>query len=103
MIIVKNNDLNLGTIQFGRPYFFKYEIQNAFLEVLYIDQLLPGCHACTEATIDRQVLAPNEKAIIKIMFTPGDIGEQKKKITIINRTLGKRRPNVYLSFKATVQ
>lgn len=103
MLKVTNSDMDLGTIEFGKPYFFSYEVINLYPEILYIDHLLPGCHACTEATINRYILAPNETATLKIMFTPGDTGVQKKKVSIINHTLGRRRPNVYVTFKAIVQ
>lgn len=102
MIIVKNNDIDLGTIDFGKPYFFSFKINNGYPEVLYIDTLLSGCASCTEATIDRSTLFPGEDAEIKVIFTPGSLGYQKKKITIINHTLKKKEQNVVLSFKATV-
>lgn len=103
MLNVNQHDINLGTLKFGVPHHFKYIITNNYNKKVIIDRLVLGCKSCTVATIEKNIIEPNESTNINVVFTPGSTGINTKKISIVYQTEDNiLKSPVDITFKAIV-
>lgn len=82
MLVANQQNINLGTIQQGKPYSFRYEITNTSNDKLAITNIVVGCGSCTTASSPVSELEPGAKTDVNVIFTPASTGLQVKKITI---------------------
>lgn len=102
MLIVDQQIKELGNLKFGEPFNFDFKVTNNSDDLVVITKLVKSCSACTEASINKNVLPPKDSATLSVVFTPGVTGDHKKEIQILH-TLG-RKPsqNLKVTFKAKV-
>lgn len=99
MLVVDNQEKDLGKLPFGKPYKFKYTLTNNSTSSVKITKLVKGCGSCTEASIDTRDISPSNSAILNVQFTPGSTGLNKKTIQVLYNDT----ENLTLSFKAFVE
>lgn len=103
MLKVDHEEVNLGSIKFGKTYFLKYSVTNNYDKIVTINKVYGGCSSCTKAKINRSVLAPGETAEITAEFTPGSKGIQSKQIYVSHMTENFHyEPQLVLKIKAVV-
>lgn len=74
----------LGKIKFGEPHSFTVELQNDTDKPIDIDRIAVGCSSCTKVHSDTWYVDIGEKIIIDVIFTPGALGIQTKKIYVFH-------------------
>lgn len=89
---------NLGSLKFGSPYDFQYEIVNSTDKMIQVDKVIVGCGSCTTASLHNKFIKPGDSAVLKATFTPGSTGNQLKTIQIKQ----KDGPVLKLEFTADV-
>ena len=89
---------NLGKLKYGKQYKFSYNLTNNTDKDLKIKKIEIGCSACTKASCNKMLLQPTDTARIEVIFTPGSIGIQTKKIVVVMDD----NTNYILSFKSIV-
>lgn len=82
MLEVNQQLVDLGTLKFGQTYSFNYTIVNKYPTKIKINKVFAGCSACTKVSIDRDEIMPDEEIDIKVSFTPGSTGVQKKYVNL---------------------
>lgn len=102
MLTTTNNPMNLGPLQFGQPYNFKYTLFNEGEEVVTVTQIIVGCGSCTTASMNQSNIPPNGKADLFVIFTPGSTGIQSKGITVQYKTANGEGESLPLTFRASV-
>lgn len=82
MLISDKPTIDLGTIKFGQIYEFEYEITNTLGKDMIINKVQVSCSSCTKATMPRKIKG-KQKAILKVTYTPGAVGNSNKWIDIL--------------------
>ena len=97
MLVAKKQEIDLGTLPFGKPHSFNFEVTNTGKEDITITKVVLGCSACTQADIENHFLKPKDSTNVKVIFTPGSTGINNKSIS-----LGYGSTVLKLKFKAIV-
>lgn len=82
MLTAKEQEIDLGTLPFGKPKVFSYELTNKGTEQVHVTKISVGCHACTKAEMPNPVVKPGETALLNVIFTPGSTGINKKAVSL---------------------
>lgn len=83
MLVSNQQLINLGKLKIGHPYRFNYIVRNTSpTDLLKINRLSVGCGSCTQASMDKSLLAAGEEAIVNVAFTPNSTGLNSKSVTI---------------------
>lgn len=101
MLTPDQQDKDLGTLKFGSPYIFTYNLTNASDKPANIVKLSVGCSSCTTVRIDKQTINPGERGVLTATFTPGSTGINLKNISLAYNINGIPM-NLVLKFKANV-
>ena len=83
MLKTNQQKINLGSLKFGVPHAFSYEISNPTANTITINKLVMGCNSCTKADIENHILPPGSTTKINVIFTPGSTGLQSKHIDVM--------------------
>lgn len=90
--------VNFETFSILEHKIAEFVIPNNSQMVMEIDSVYTSCE-CTSAVIDKQVIHPNEKALLSITYSPDGFGEFYREVYVKVKDLDK--PLVY-SIKGTV-
>lgn len=101
MLVTSQQDMNLGTLKFGKPYNFTYTLTNTSTSIATIMKVSAGCQSCTTASAENKEVKPGGDVTIKATFTPGSTGINVKTISVAYNINGVQL-NVPLKFKANV-
>ena len=82
MLTVKQNELDLGTIQFGKVQNFEFEFTNTLPKDMVINKIQVSCTSCTVATMTKKIKG-NQSATMKVQYTPGAVGLSNKWIDVV--------------------
>lgn len=99
MLTVDKQEIDLGNLKYGKGYNFKYNLYNNSSNIININKIVKGCGSCTKAFIDKNIIKPNESAVINVEFTPGSTGINRKTIQVLYNS----SDNLILSFKSYVE
>lgn len=83
MLQTNQQKKDLGSLKFGQPYTFFYEITNPTSTPVTVTKLVMGCNSCTKAFIENNIIPPNSSTKINVTFTPGSTGLQSKYIDVL--------------------
>jgi hypothetical protein len=97
MKIELNQQIDLGTVQFGTTKEFDVPVKNLTAQKLSV-QVVPRCGSCTKVVDNPQWVNSGDTIIIKLSFTPTRQGEQSKMVDI--RVNGTNESTI--TFKANV-
>jgi len=98
MLNANQLEINLGTLKFGIPHEFRFELINTGVSAIVINGISLGCHSCTKASMDRSIIEPGGRDYLNVIFTPGSKGVNIKGITIVYNT----NQELKLKFRANV-
>jgi hypothetical protein len=96
MLVTTISNKDLGSIQFGKPHGFIFPVQNSGSLPIEITKIIVGCGSCTTAVSAKNKLAAGESTDIRVTFTPGSLGKQKKHLDVE----WNRSQNLRLTFTA---
>jgi len=82
MLSTAKPTIDLGSLKYGKPHSFTYEIKNDSPNPITVDKVIVGCGSCTTASMNRSLFQPGDTATLKATFTPGSTGKQLKTIQI---------------------
>jgi hypothetical protein len=82
MLTVNQQKINLGDLKFGQPHSFAFELTNPTPSPITVNKLVLGCHSCTKAHIESNIIKPGESTKVQVIFTPGSTGIQSKHIDV---------------------
>lgn len=82
MLTAKEQEIDLGTLPFGKPKVFSYELTNKGNETVRITKISVGCHACTKAEMPKPIVEPGETVLLNVTFTPGSTGVNRKAVSL---------------------
>lgn len=85
MLKVDKEEIDLGTVQFGKVYEFDYEVTNTIEKDSVINKVQTSCSSCTKAAITKKIKG-NETTKLHITYTPGAVGSANKKVTVFYDT-----------------
>lgn len=97
MNIELNQQIDLGTMQFGTTKEFDVPVKNLTDRKLSV-QAVPRCGSCTKVVENQQWVNSGEIINIKLAFTPTRQGEQSKMVDV--RVNGTQEATI--TFKANV-
>lgn len=72
-----NQQIDLGTVQFGTTKEFEVSVKNTTPNRLNI-QVTPRCGSCTKLVSSPAYIESNGEVVVKLAFTPTKKGEQSK-------------------------
>lgn len=75
--------IDLGSLKFGEPFTFRYNIYNPGYSKIVIHKLIKQCSSCTEAQTSTTQIDPLDVGMISVTFTPGHIGKTTKSISVM--------------------
>lgn len=91
--------VDLGNITHGEIVSYFFTVTNVGNEALVVKDLIPDC-GCTDITISKKVLQPNEKAKLNLIFNSrGWYGTQYKSVRVVSNAT---TPNRSVTIKANV-
>jgi hypothetical protein len=90
---------NFGKIEKGQLVTHKFTITNTGKSKLQIEKLISDC-SCVNYTLDKNAIAPGEKAILDIKYTPKSLQQQNEKVTLFSNDL--RNPMFQFVLQALV-
>ena len=99
MLVAKQQELDLGTLKYGKPKNFFFELTNKSTEMVHINQVIVGCQACTTAYISTPDVKPGETFKVNATFTPGSTGINSKSISVTYNN----KMTIKLKFKSVVE
>lgn len=99
MLVPNQQKIELGNIDFGKPYDFDYILTNNSSNVVRINKIIVGCTSCTKASTKEYLIKPGKTTVINTTYTPGKTGPSTKHIQIIYDTT----QNLRLEFTANVK
>jgi hypothetical protein len=73
MILNLATKIDFGAMKFGQSYTKNYEIKNTSSSAITVTDLGRSC-SCTEVSLDKTVIKPNESVYVKVTVTPGSTG-----------------------------
>lgn len=82
MLVANQQLIDLGTVKVSHPYRFNFIVKNTSEKVVRIERLAVSCGGCTEASMDKQSLAPQEESNVSVIFTPNSTGIQTKSVIV---------------------
>jgi len=82
MLRTKEPLKDLGKIKIKETKGFSYDITNESPKTVTIDKVTVGCGSCTKAHLLKKFIEPNGMQQLKVSFTPGTTGPQKKYVNI---------------------
>ena len=97
MILNLPTKIDFGSMKFGQSYTKDYEIKNTSSSVITVTDLGRSC-SCTEVSMNKTVIQPNESTYIKVTVTPGSTGIFSRSFWF---NLNKQRYTVTLSGHAS--
>lgn len=101
--LIGDNPVILGSLKYGVKYTFQVELKNTTNELIHINKLYVGCHACTTVDTPKPLVYPNDTTTINIHFTPGSTGVQSKQVSVAySSDTNKVFPDLHIKFKAFV-
>jgi len=83
MLVTSVPEKDLGRVRFGKPNGFTFPVQNDGTHSLEITKTIVSCGSCTTAVAAKKKLAAGESTDIRVTFTPGSLGKQKKHVDIV--------------------
>jgi len=82
MLTVDKEEIDLGTVQFGKVYEFEYEVTNTQAKDAVVNRVQASCSSCTKANITKRIKG-NETVKMKVTYTPGAVGKSSKRIDVV--------------------
>lgn len=89
----KSPEANLGTFSISETKSATFPIRNSKLSEMVIDTLFTSCE-CTIAQINKNVIKPNETAILSVTYTPDGIGEFFREVYV--KVRGEDNPKTFV-------
>lgn len=82
LTLLSQQKMNLGSLKYGQPHSFFYEVKNNTDKNIVIHKLITGCNSCTKVIMNKAILNPGDKARIDVIFTPGSTGINIKSVDV---------------------
>lgn len=76
------DNIDLGTLQQNKKHKFSALVRNDKNFPIKVTRIKVGCSSCTEATIKKYDIQPNEDVLMDISYKPFSVGSHDKAITV---------------------
>lgn len=86
------HEVNLGTFSISETKAATFPIRNSEQSEMVIDTLFSSCE-CTTAQINKNVIKPNETAILSVTYTPDGVGDFYREVYV--KLKNKEKPLVF--------
>lgn len=80
-VVWSKQQIEAGTVPFGIPATFDFEVKNVSEENLFLLKVTSTCH-CTTASFSQEPIAPGKSSIIKVTYDAARDGDFYRIVTV---------------------